>query len=351
MSGAAQHALVDDSSRLEVHGPWGGKAIESIRPRNPHEEWTLPASKAVLCAALAVSVLLGTSPAQARFGKRDTSSSSSSSRSTSRQASPSQESRGARAHPASAIGQPREGSRGNRRTHPASAIGRERTPRGDDAPRRRVTRARRPPPGSIVAGAVIGATRPGFASVRPAQRVMREQEDTVPLLVRMGVQGDLLGDAGAMGLFMAMDGRHLGLDARITGMSLPATDGSDATDRITLLSAHASAALWAGERGRLRLEGGVASAHAPDIIFVGPSFAASVEACIGPSPVDLEARIQAVPFPHRQVDAQAGLAVHVGSLHLRGGWRALYLNDAGHTTGEKQIERLTGPYLGLGLTF
>lgn len=106
-----------------------------------------------------------------------------------------------------------------------------------------------------------------------------------------------------------------------------------------------------GERGRLRLEGGVASAHAPDILFVGPSFAASVEACIGPSPVDLEARIQAVPFPHRQVDAQAGLAVHVGSLHLRGGWRALYLNDAGHTTGETQVERLTGPYLGLGLTF
>ncbi|WP_228564637.1 hypothetical protein [Myxococcus sp. AB036A] len=306
----------------------------------------MPASKAVLCAALAVSVLLGTSPAQARFGKRATSSSSSSPRSTSRQASPSQESRGARAHPASAIGQPREG-----RTHPASAIGRERTPRSDDAPRRRAMRVRRPPPGAIVTGAVIGATRPGFAAARPAQRVVREPEDTVPLLVRMGVQGDLLGDAGAMGLFMAMDGRRLGLDARITGMSLPAMDGSDATDRITLLSAHASAALWAGERGRLRLEGGVASAHAPDILFVGPSFAASVEACIGPSPVDLEARIQAVPFPHRQVDAQAGLAVHVGSLHLRGGWRALYLNDAGHTTGEKQIERLTGPYLGLGLTF
>ncbi|WP_216611757.1 hypothetical protein [Myxococcus xanthus] len=308
----------------------------------------MPASKAVLCAALAVSVLLGTSPAQARFGKRDASSSSS--RGTSRQASPSQESRRARAHPASAIGQSPEGSHDNRRTHPASALGRERTPRGDDAPRRRATRVRRPPAGSIVAGAVIGATRPGFAAARPAQRVVREPEDTVPLLVRMGVQGDLLGDAGAMGLFMAMDGRHLGLDARITGMSLPTKDGSEATDRITLLSAHASAALWAGERGRLRLEGGVASAHAPDILFVGPSFAASAEACIGASPVDLEARIQAVPFPHRQVDAQAGLAVHVGSLHLRGGWRALYLNDAGHTTGEKQIERLTGPYLGLGLT-
>lgn len=333
--------------------PGEGRRLNPPAPEGPHEEWILPAFKAVLCAALAASVLLGTSPAQARFGKRDTSSSasSSSSRSTSRQASPSKESRGARAHPASAIGQPREGSRGNRRTHPASAIGGEHTPRGDDAPRRRATRVRRLPPGYIVAGAVIGATRPGFSSARPAQRVMREPEDTVPLQVRMGVQGDLLGDGGAMGLFMAMDGRRLGMDARITGLALPATDGSDATDRITLLSAHASAALWAGERGRLRLEGGVASAHAPNIIFVGPSFAASVEACIGPSPVDIEARIQAVPFPHRQVDAQVGLAVHAGSLNLRGGWRALYLNDAGHTTGEQQVERLTGPYLGLGLTF
>ncbi|WP_205507647.1 hypothetical protein [Myxococcus vastator] len=311
----------------------------------------MPASKAVLCAALAAGVLLGTSPAQARFGKRGTSASASSSRSTSRQASPSQVSRGARAHPASAIGQRREGSRGNRRTHPASAIGRERTPRRDDAPRRRVARVRRRPPGVIVTGALIGATRPGFASARPAQRVTRAPEDTVPLLVRMGVQGDLLGDAGAMGLFMAMDGRRLGLDTRITGMTLPAKEGSEATDRITLLSAHASAALWAGERGRLRLEGGFASAHAPSILFVGPSFAVSAEACIGASPVDIEARIQAVPFPHRQVDAQAGLALHAGALNLRGGWRALYLNDAGHTNGEEQVERLTGPYLGLGLTF
>ncbi|MFP2963100.1 hypothetical protein ACLEPN_36395, partial [Myxococcus sp. 1LA] len=212
-------------------------------------------------------------------------------------------------------------------------------------------RVRRLPPGYIVTGAVIGVTRPGFTAVAATPRVRREQEDTVPLLVRMGVQGDLLGEGGAMGLFMAMDGRHLGLDARMTGMALPAADGADATDRITLLSAHASAALWAGERGRLRLEAGVASAHAPSIIFVGPSLAASVEACIGRSPVDIEARVQAVPFPHRQVDAQAGLAVHAGSLHLRGGWRALYLNDAGHTDGEPRIERLNGPYVGLGLTF
>ncbi|WP_426755648.1 hypothetical protein [Myxococcus sp. Y35] len=349
MSAAAQVSLADGTPHPEAHGPGGLKAIESTLPQ-PHEEWTLPASQAVLCAALAAGVLaLGPTPAEARFGKRGASSSSS--QGGSRQASASPSSRGAsvREHPARAIGQP-QGSRPQRRTHPASAIGQRRLPRGDDAPRRRPARVRRLPPSYIVAGAVVTATRPSFGYVG-ASRVEREQEDTVPLLVRLGVQGDWLGEGGAMGLFMAMDGRRLGLDARITGMALPAADGSDTTERLTLLSAHASAALWAGQRGRLRLEAGVASAHAPDIIFVGPSFGASVEACIGPSPVDLEARVQAVPFPHRQVDAQAGLAVHVGSLNLRGGWRALYLNDAGHRDGEEHEERLNGPYLGLGFTF
>ncbi|MFP2964169.1 hypothetical protein ACLEPN_42280, partial [Myxococcus sp. 1LA] len=86
----------------------------------------MPASQAVLCAALAAGVLLGSVPAQARFGKRESSSQQGSSRQAS-QTSQSQTSRGGGSseHPASALGQPR----GNRRTHPASAIGRERPPR------------------------------------------------------------------------------------------------------------------------------------------------------------------------------------------------------------------------------
>ncbi len=313
----------------------------------------MPASKAVLCAALAAGVLaLGATPAEARFGKRGASSSGKGGGSSKASSSASSRSASTRAaHPASAVGQPREGSRASRRAHPASAVGQPRAPRGDDAPRRHARRVRALPPGYIVAGSVMGATGARLGYAGAPSRVLREEEEPVALLVRMGVQGDRLGDGSAMGLFMAMDGRRLGVDARMTGLSLPALDGSTTTERIALLSAHATAALWAGERGRMRLEAGIASAHAPSIIFAGPSFGASVEACIGTSPVDVEARVQAVPFPHRQVDAQAGLAVHLSSLHLRGGWRALYLNDAGHTTGETQIERLSGPYLGLGFTF
>jgi hypothetical protein len=36
---------------------------------------------------------------------------------------------------------------------------------------------------------------------------------------------------------------------------------------------------------------------------------------------------------------------------MRGGFRALYLNDAGHVDGVVNEEGMTGPYFGLGLAF
>ncbi|WP_205519508.1 hypothetical protein [Pyxidicoccus caerfyrddinensis] len=287
----------------------------------------MPSPKAVLCAALAAGALVGPTSAEARFGKH--SSSQSNNQGKDRGSRPSRDERP--------------------RTHQATPVGREASNNDGDAPRRR-RRAlvRRPLTELIVAGAIIAAPRP--RALAPLTRV-RERHEPVPLMVRLGVEGGLLGDGGAMGLFMAVEGRRLGVDTRITGISLPADDGSDAVDRITLLSTHLTAALWAGPRGRVRVEAGVATAHAPDIIFVGPSFGASAEACIGRSPVDLEARLHATPYPHRQVDVQAGLAAHLGTLNVRGGWRGLYLNDGGHVDGIEHAEGFGGPYLGLGLAF
>jgi hypothetical protein len=299
----------------------------------------VPPTKAVLCAALAASVLLG-APAEARFGKRSSSSSGSNSGSGSGS--------GGSNNPRPSRPPPRDEQP---RTHRATPIVQQPSQQDDDDDRPRRRRAiRRPLTEAIIAGAILAAPPP-----RPAvpftRRVVRERHEPVPLLVRMGVQGDILGNGGAMGLFMAMEGRRLGVDTRITGLALPADDGSNDIDRITLLSAHMTAALWAGERGRMRVEAGVVSTHAPDIIFVGPSFGASVEACIGRSPVDLEARLHATPYPHRQVDLQAGLAVHLGTFNMRGGWRGLYLNDAGHVDGQVHAEGFGGPYLGVGLAF
>nr|WP_225937682.1 hypothetical protein [Myxococcus sp. RHSTA-1-4] len=277
---------------------------------------------------------MGAPDAEARFGKRSSSSSGSN--------NSSRPSRNNDSRPRSDSDRPR--------THRASPVREAPAAQDDDTPRRRRSRVARSIPEVIVAGAILAAP-PRRSRVAAFTRVTRERHEPVPLLVRLGVQGERLGEGGALGMFMAMEGRRLGLDTRVTGISLPADDGSDEVDRITLLSAHVTAALWAGPRGRMRVEAGAATAHAPDIIFVGPSLGASVEACIGRSPVDLEARVHAVPFPHRQVDAQFGMAVHLGALNLRGGWRALYLNDAGHVDGEMHEDALGGPYLGLGLTF
>jgi hypothetical protein len=73
----------------------------------------------------------------------------------------------------------------------------------------------------------------------------------------------------------------------------------------------------------------------------GPSIALSLEACLL-GDLDLELRAQGTAFPSQHVDAQAGLA---------GGWRGLYLNDAGLVDGVEHADGFSGPYVGLGFSF
>nr|WP_255651527.1 hypothetical protein [Corallococcus sp. AS-1-12] len=271
-----------------------------------------------MCAALAVAVLLGSAPAEARFGKRSKPNTSD--------RKDSDDSDGKHEHRATPVG------------------------RASDAPVRSSVRASGVGPGWFD---VLFISGPASYHRRARAEVPRGQRAPRPApLVHLNVQGNSFGDVGgALDLFMALDGQRWGMDARVSGIALETDDGSAGTDRLTLLDAHLTLSPWSSERGRFRMEAGIASAHAPDAIFVGPSLAASLEACIGPSPFDVEARIQVVPFPHRQVDMQAGLALHLGALNLRGGWRTLYLSDGGHLDGVVHADNFTGPYLGLGLSF
>jgi hypothetical protein len=98
------------------------------------------------------------------------------------------------------------------------------------------------------------------------------------------------------------------------------------------------------------VEAGVSSAHAPDLTALGPSFALSLEACLVGN-MDLELRAQATPYPYRQLDGQAGLALHLNSLVLRGGWRGLYLNDNGLVDNVVHEDAFGGPYAGVGFAF
>ncbi|MBU8900150.1 hypothetical protein KRR26_31545 [Corallococcus sp. M34] len=186
----------------------------------------------------------------------------------------------------------------------------------------------------------------------PPSRAENAPDDTrAPLLVRMGVQGARMGDGGALGLFLTLDGMKAGIDLRVTGLTFPVDDGTNSLDHLTVLGTHLTVALVSTERGRLRVEAGVASAHAPGVLFVGPSFAASGEACIGESRWDVEGRVQATPFPYRQVEAQAGVALHLGAFNLRGGWHGLYLDDTGLLPGIEHQDALAGPYFGMGFAF
>lgn len=291
----------------------------------------MPSPKAVLGPLLTATLLLGAPHAEARFGKRSRPSASPS--------NSSQQERG-----------PTQSER-SERVHPATAIGREDEAPREDSPRRRSSSRRVPASGAVVvSGASASAASPRLFATSRAER---RRDEPVPLLVRLGVQSDVIKEGASMSLFMAMEGRRMGLDTRITGMTLKPDNGAekDTKDRITLLSARVTAALWASSRGRMRVEAGLTSAHAPKVIFVGPSFGASAEACIGRSPLDIEVRVNATPFPHRQVDLQAGMALHLSAFNVRGGWRALYLNDAGHVDGVEHEESLVGPYMGVGLTF
>ena len=106
----------------------------------------------------------------------------------------------------------------------------------------------------------------------------------------------------------------------------------------------------ATDRVRWRLEGGISTAQAPDVFFAGPSLATSLEVTVS-GPVDLEARVQGTAGAYRQLDASAGLALHLGALVMRGGMRSLILDDAGQVDGIQHVDSFVGPYAGAGLAF
>jgi hypothetical protein len=179
----------------------------------------------------------------------------------------------------------------------------------------------------------------------------RPLRHAVPLSVRMGSQGLMWrGTGSGADMFLGVEGQRFGAEAHVLRLWLPAEDGSGARDYLTLVQAHVSHALLVSEQLRVRAEGGVSTARAPDATFIGPSLGLSLEACVL-GPLDVEARMQVTPLPYHQLDGSVGLALHLGGLMLRGGWRGLFLDDRGGVDGIVHQERLHGPYLGAGFTF
>jgi hypothetical protein len=280
--------------------------------------------RAVLCAALALGLVFGPTPAEARFGKRSRSNQSDS-------------------------------KKDDDKGHEATAVGEEDSDddKDDDRPRRRNVRSHSDLDATFGFFAFIfssGNHRLIVDDPRGPRGELREERHAAPLSFRLGLQGGPVTEGAAVDLFIGLEGRRFGVDARLTGMGLSADDGSEDTDTISLMEAHLTWALISLQRARLRVEAGVSSANAPDVTFVGPSLGMSLEACMA-GPLDFEARVQTTPFPYRQVDASAALALHLGALVVRGGYRGMVLDDAGQVDGVTHVDTFHGPFFGLGLTY
>lgn len=287
--------------------------------------------KNLLSAALAASLLLPVAEAEARFGKRSKSSDSDKEEKKKEKKDDDDDEK--------------QEQRSSGRVHDASGVGSSRPapppPPPDRGPDTVVIVEQSPPPGYYVAPA------PAYVAPPPPQPYV-PRKDSVHYNMRLALGGGPLGGGPSVDLLLAFEGEQMGVDGRILGMSLPTDDGTEGSDGITLASAHITYALVGTDRLRLRLEGGVTNARAPDISFVGPSIATSFDARLLPS-LDFESRVQVTPFPYRQIDAQGGLAYKPYPWAIRAGWRALMLDDAGRVDGVVHRDYFNGPFISFGL--
>lgn len=281
--------------------------------------WTVLSIRNLLCAVLVTGVLLSAPSAEARFGKRSESTE----------------------------------QKDDDTPHDASAVGDDdddkQEQRGGGGGGRSYYNTRSS--GSFwvdLLVAIFFNSRPSGHPTPSGEVAATSQPN--PLTLRLGANGAALGHGAGLDAFIGVEGQQWGVDARALALILPTDDGSVGTDSITLTNMHLTLAVLAREKARLRIEGGFSSAHAPDLTVVGPSMALSFEACLV-GPLDLEMRAQGTPYPYRQLDAHAGLAVHLNTLVLRGGVRTLFLDDNGLVDGVVNQEAFSGPYLGLGFTF
>ncbi|MBF5045915.1 hypothetical protein FGE12_26125 [Aggregicoccus sp. 17bor-14] len=275
-----------------------------------------------LLASLALPLLLAAPSAEARFGKRSSSEKPAAEK-------PAQDDA---PHAATPPGEEPERYEG----------------RGSDRPCRDCDG------GSVVAGLLFNVFAPPHAT-RSHLHVEVNEAPTrsyFPVTLTLGLEGLALprSEGGGAAARLALEGARWGVSFRVLGLGLRADDGSNATDNLSLADAQLTYALVAMDRVRLRLEAGVNAAHGPDVDFLSPAFGSSLEACVA-GPLDVEARLQLVPFPDRVLDAQAGLMLHLGAFALHGGWRGLVLDDAGYVDGVRHTDALGGPYVGASVVF
>ncbi|GMU05227.1 hypothetical protein ASNO1_14790 [Corallococcus caeni] len=302
----------------------------------PAPEPPVSAFRPALCATFAAGLLLAAPAAEARFGKKSSDSSGSTK----------DDDKGSKVHAATPI----------RSSSQDEAPSYSPPPSDDDccdtapAYSRSSYSAESYGEALLAASELLAIAVDTSEGARPVDMAVRQRAPSPPLDVRMGLNVGAMGGGTAGDVFLGIEGEALGFAVQGTQLTLPTDDGTSGTDELRLATVHLTWAAVSTDRMRWRVEGGVSTAVAPDITFVGPSLATSLEVCVA-GPLDVEARVQGTAGSYRQLDASAGLAVHLGALNLRGGVRGLILDDAGKVDGVQHVDRFVGPYAGAGFVF
>lgn len=199
-----------------------------------------------------------------------------------------------------------------------------------------------------------------YAYPVPEQPVLAQQAPPPVIKTTISAEGQAFGnwdsrgfhssDGGSVGAKLAFEGRRLGVNAQFTSIFAPREDRAinPGTDQISLFNVYATYALIASPLARLRVEGGLTSAFAPDLVVAGPG--AGFSGVVNLGPLGLEGAIHGTPWPYRELDWSAGLAINVGPVGFHGGWRRIFLDDRGLVDNVIHKDAFSGPYLGIGLT-
>ncbi|MGI5860607.1 MAG: hypothetical protein ACOX6T_00955 [Myxococcales bacterium] len=163
------------------------------------------------------------------------------------------------------------------------------------------------------------------------------------------------GEGIALGLGYAVEGQrfgfNLGASAIMVETGRTLDDGAHEVELgVSLVDAHLTWALLSSYTGRLRIEGGVSAALAPDLSAVGPEV--GVSGALGiVGPLGIEGSAYYTPWPYTRVQAGLGAALGFEIFGLRLGWRTIYLDDGGVLGDEDTDDLFTGPYLSMGFLF
>ena len=197
------------------------------------------------------------------------------------------------------------------------------------------------------AGTRYGYTQP----VVTPQYADDEPEDEEPIRVTAGVDAMVFVQTQSgftLGINGGFEIDRWGFNVAAQNISVASDDGALTVDQLQQLNLHLTFAAITGSYGRLKLEAGADTFWAQDLTVLAPTIGLSGFVLIA-GPLAIEGSVMVTPFPVRQLDVRAGLAVGLGPFGIRAGWRTQILDDQGLVDGVVHQDTFMGPYLGVGL--